>query len=305
MKNAVLWLVCALAFGSGVAAIQLDAGTVFEVTTVYHHIRVVDQGADRVLFFDDAQQTRMSLRDPAQGHFEYTEYFHMPWLWNDKLTSVLMIGLGGASAQRAFEKFYPEVVVDTVEIDPVVLRVAREFFNFAESPRQRVHIEDGRVFLRRTTAQYDLIVVDAYVAGRYGPAIPVHLATKEFFALVAARLGTNGVLAYNVVGTLHGHQRNLVGSIYKTMKTVFPQVYLFPAASSMNVVLIGTKSPERMAPAQLKQRADAFVKARAQAPPWFIKRVSAFRAEPPANVASCPVLTDNYAPVEGLARTAH
>ena len=303
MKNVILQLACAVAVVSCLATAPVHAGTIFEVTTVYHHIRVVDQGTERILFFDDAQQTRMSLQNPAAGHFEYTEFFHMPWLWNHRLTNVLMIGLGGGSVQRAFERFYPEVVIETVEIDPVVLRVARDFFNFKESSRQRVYIDDGRVFLRRTTSTYSLIVVDAYVSSRYGPAIPAHLATKQFFALAAARLGTNGVLAYNVVGSLQGHQRNLVGSIYKTMKTVFPEVYMFPATTSMNVVMIGTKSTEKTTAAQLKQRAEAFVRTRTQVPPWFMKRVGAFRPDPPPNLASCPVLTDDFAPVEGLART--
>lgn len=302
MKIASLQLLSGVVLLVTVLAQITYAATIFERTTVYHHIRVVDQGDSRILFFDDAQQTRMSLRNPADGHFEYTEYFHMPWLWNDKLRNVLMIGLGGGSAQRAFEQFYPEVVIDTVEIDPIVVRVARNYFNFHESPRQRVYVEDGRVFLRRTRTCYDLLVVDAYVSSRYGPAIPAHLATKEFFALAAARLSTNGVLAYNVVGTLHGYQRNLVGSIYKTMKTVFPQVYLFTATSSFNVVLLGTKNSEKMTPTQLKQRADALLNIHPQLPPWFMKCLSAFHAEPPTNLATCPVLTDDFAPVEGLAR---
>ncbi|MCX7723024.1 MAG: fused MFS/spermidine synthase [Verrucomicrobiae bacterium] len=302
MKSSVKNLLCAPAVVLVAVASAVQARTVFEVTTVYHHIRVVDQGDERILFFDDTQQTRVSLRDPTAGHFEYTEYFHMPWLWNDKLTNVLMIGLGGGSVQRAFERFYPEVNIETVEIDAVVLRVATDFFNFKQSQRQRVHIEDGRVFLRRAEAMYDLIIVDAYVASRYGLAIPAHLATKEFFALAAARLGTNGVLAYNVAGTFQGPYRQLIGSIYKTMKAVFPQVYLFPASSTMNVVLIGTKSAEKLSLAELRRRAELFVKTRPHAPSWFLSRVEACRTDAPPNLAACPVLTDNYAPVEGLAR---
>src|SRR5690349_16609746 len=78
-----------------------SAGVVFERTSVYHHIRVVEQGGMRILCFDDATESRMSLEDPMKGHFEYTEYFHLPWLWNTQLNNVLMIGLGGASAQRS------------------------------------------------------------------------------------------------------------------------------------------------------------------------------------------------------------
>src|SRR5204862_5260858 len=113
----------------------------------------------------------------------YTEYFHQAWLWNTQITGVVMIGLGGGSTQRAFEFYYPNVVIETAEIDPVVVQVAREFFHFKESDRQKVQVSDGRVFLRRSTAKRDLIILDAYVQGRYGSSIPQHLATKEFFEL--------------------------------------------------------------------------------------------------------------------------
>src|SRR5262249_42696310 len=157
---------------------------------------------------------------------------------------VLMLGLGGASTQRAFEHDYPGVQFDTVELDPAVLRVAKLYFHFQESPRQRVFLEDGRGFLRRTQRQFDAIFLDAYTQNRYGAFIPHHLVTKEFFTLAASHLTTNGVLAYNVMGSLQGWRADLLGAVYKTMKAVFPQVYLFPCRSSLNVVVIATKSPE-------------------------------------------------------------
>src|SRR5437588_10423879 len=87
------------------------AALIYEVTSPYHHIRVVEEANLRTLCFDDALESRMSVANPLQGHFEYTEYFHMPWLWNTQITSVVMIGLGGASTQRAFEYYYPNVTV--------------------------------------------------------------------------------------------------------------------------------------------------------------------------------------------------
>ena len=60
-------------------------------------------------------ETRMALRNPLQGHFEYIDYFHMPWLWRNELTNVLMIGLGGGSVQRAYQHYYPNVKVETAE----------------------------------------------------------------------------------------------------------------------------------------------------------------------------------------------
>jgi spermidine synthase len=255
----------------------------------------------RTLCFDDATETRMSVQDPLKGHFEYTEYFHMAWLWNTQLTNVLMIGLGGGSVQRAFENDYPNVKIETVEIDPVVVQVAKDYFNFKESGRQKVHVEDGRVFLRRSTARFDLILLDAYLGGRYGSSIPQHLATKEFFQLVREHLTTNGVAAYNVIGTTSGWHADIVGAIYRTLKTVFPQVYLFPARSSQNVVLLATVAGFKADMYTLRQRAAALVQSRRVTMPAFRERLEALQAQPPPSAARSPVLTDDYAPVEGLA----
>src|SRR2546422_8554543 len=63
-------------------AAGISSAIIFEATSAYHHIRVIDQEGIRTLSFDGSMETRMSLRDPMKGHFEYTEYFHMPWLWN-------------------------------------------------------------------------------------------------------------------------------------------------------------------------------------------------------------------------------
>jgi spermidine synthase len=197
------------------------AEVVFEATTAYHHIRVLDQAGFRVLSFDGTTESRMSLREPWSGHFEYTEYFHLPWLWNTGMTSVLMVGLGGASTQRAFERYYPTLTIETVEIDPVVLAVATEHFHFQQSARQRVHIDDGRVFLRRSERTFDAILMDAYTENKYGSSLPQHLVTKEFFELAHRHLTTNGVLAYNVIGNLRGYRTDLLGAMYKTLKNGF------------------------------------------------------------------------------------
>src|SRR2546423_12709099 len=109
-------------------AAPVSPNIIFEATSAYHHIRVIDQDGIRTLSFDGSMETRMSLRDPMKGHFEYTEYFHMPWLWNSQITNVLMIGLGGASTQRSYQHYYTNVVVDSVEIDPKVVQVARDYF---------------------------------------------------------------------------------------------------------------------------------------------------------------------------------
>jgi spermidine synthase len=276
---------------------------VFEVTSPYHHIQVVDRGGMRTLRFDNATESRMSLEDPLQGHFEYTEYFHMPWLWNDKIQSVLMIGLGGGSIQRSYQHYYPQVQTETVELDPKVLDVARQFFQLKESENLKVVLSDGRVHLRRTQKKYDLIILDAYTANRYGSYIPYELATREFFGLAKDHLTENGVLAYNVIGSVYGRDENIVGAMVRTLKTSFPHVALFPAVSSRNVVLVATQSAEAMTASQLERKADELIESKRVTLPTFKTRLESLRLDPPASAANSRIMTDDFSPVDGLLKT--
>jgi spermidine synthase len=277
--------------------------TVFETTSPYHSIKVVDQDDLRILHFNNSTQSQISTKDPLQGHFEYTEYFHMPWLWNDRIANVLMIGLGGSSIQRAYQAYWPEVASVTVELDPKVVEVARDYFHFQQTEKMKAVVGDGRMYLRRTTKKYDLILLDAYTANRYGSYIPYTLVTKEFFALAHDHLTDQGILAYNVIGNIETRRENIVGAMYKTLKTSFAQVYMFPARSSFNVVFVATKSTERVKRSQLEQRLEALVKANKVTFPNFEDRLKQFKPKPPRSVDQSTVLTDDFAPVDGLLRT--
>ncbi len=293
---AVVW--CPMLALCGMSA--ATANVVFDTYSHYHHIQVIDESSYRTLSFNGSHETQMSLTDPLQGHFEYTEYFHMPWLWNHDIKRVMMIGLGGGSTQRSYQHFYTNVVVDTVEVDPAVIDVAKKYFGVTETPRHKINNSDGRVFLRRASTNYDVIIMDAYTTGRYGSSIPPHLVTKEFFKIAAEHLTTNGVLAYNVIGQTRGYRANFVGAMYRTMKEVFPQVYIFPATSSWNLVFIATRSPERFDPARVELECTKLLRSRMVTIPLFSVRTSAFQNAPPPSAATSPVLTDDHAPVESL-----
>lgn len=279
---------------------EAPAAVLFDTISRYHHIQVVDQGGIRTLSFNGSQETQMSISNPLEGHFEYTEYFHMPYLWNQDMRRVLMIGLGGGSTQRSYEHYHTNVTVETVEIDPVVVDVAKKYFGLKESPRQVIHNGDGRMFLRRTTAKFDAIILDAYATTRYGCSIPPHLTTKEFFALASEHLNTNGVLAYNVIGRTRGYRSELVGAMYRTMKEVFPEVYLFPARSSMNIVFIATKAPSKFTAEDMRREGGVLMQNGVIQLPNFGDRLRAFTDSPPPAAARAQILTDEHAPVESL-----
>lgn len=272
----------------------------YEGWSAYHHILVIDQNGMRILSFDGSMESRMSLVNPLSGHFEYIEYFHLIWIWNPQIRYVLTIGLGGGSIQKLFLHHYPEVKIDTVELDPKVVEVAKKYFYVSEDQRHKIYTEDGRQFLRRTRNIYDAIIIDAYTSSRYGPSIPYHLVTKEFFQICHTRLSEDGVLAYNVIGNVAGKDSKLVGAISRTLLTVFPRIYLFPARESYNVVIIATKDSTLLNRQDIANRALELVKCGKIKLPMFMQRAANYWPIVSSLISSSPILGDEYAPIDGI-----
>lgn len=57
--------------------------------------------------------------------------------------SVLLVGLGGGGLPQFLRDFVPSVTVEVVELDPVVLEVAKEWFGFRPDDRLTVTLGDG------------------------------------------------------------------------------------------------------------------------------------------------------------------
>lgn len=118
---------------------------------------------------------------------------------NPSPKNIVIIGLGGGVLARSLALLLPESDITSVELDPLVVKVACDYFNFSESERQRVVVGDGRQFLESALQDgksYDLIMLDAF-DDRY---IPTALMTVEFLQSVKLLLSNDGVLAANTFG---------------------------------------------------------------------------------------------------------
>jgi len=69
-------------------------------------------------------------------------------------------------------------------------------------------------------------------------------------------------------------------------------------------VIVGTLKPVRLELPALREKADELVKAGILNLPGFTNRLVNFQPRPPANYQRCPILLDDFAPVDGLMRGA-
>jgi SAM-dependent methyltransferase len=108
--------------------------------------------------------------------------------------NVGVIGLGAgtiAAYSRAGDRY------TFYDINPLVLNIARKQFRFLPYSPGAVAVElgDARLSLERESPKhFDVLAVDAFS----GDAIPVHLLTRESFALYWRHLKPDGVLAVHV-----------------------------------------------------------------------------------------------------------
>lgn len=112
----------------------------------------------------------------------------------DRDRNIGLIGLGAgtlAAYGKRGDHFY------VYEINPEIIHLARSRFSYLSNCPGKVEIEpgDARLSLESSSPRnFDLLVLDAFS----GDAIPVHLLTREAFAVYSRHMKTNGIIAVHI-----------------------------------------------------------------------------------------------------------
>jgi spermidine synthase len=275
-------------------ALKSTPGMIYEQESFYNYIQVVQTADDtRQLVLNEGQAIH-SVYNPNQiltGW--YWDYFlAMPYFNASenagKVQRVAIIGLAAGTIARQFTAVYGPVPIDGVEIDPAIVDVGRRYFAMTE-PNLRVHVADGRTFMRASHDTYDVVAIDAFQQ----PYIPFQLTTKEFFEEIRAHLSPTGVVCLNTGHTRTDHR--LAQAFINTLSEVFPSVYAFDVPNTFNTEIVATNSPTTLT---------TFRDNLTRAPTDSLLGRVAVEVLPVARVARPEaggiVFTDDQAPVEQL-----
>lgn len=178
------------------------SGTVVHRAQGAHgELLVIDHAGWRHLRFggvDGVDQTVIQRRRPGDLPTVYLRVATVGFALARSLERALLVGLGGGAYARFLRRRFPALAVDVIEIDPIVVRLAQEYFGFREEARLRLFTEDAAEFVADAAAdpswRYDVVFLDAY----HGQKIPTALARKAFFRRVADLLTGGGVAIANV-----------------------------------------------------------------------------------------------------------
>lgn len=233
---------------------------------------------------------------------KYTQAFDVGFNVLPHPEKILIVGGCNFSYPRHVANLYPNTVIDVVELDEGMTKVAKEWFGFVKPNNMNVHHADGRTFLKSSSQsnpnQYDVIFIDAYNSIL---SIPFQLLTKEAFHAMKEALAPGGVLVFNLIGTFDGSGHVYLQSVLKTLATTFTHVEILKMREGetnipQNIIILTTKDEAgKSAIARALQNKETITV------PGFglILKVVPNQEEAAKNAL---VFTDNYAPVETLTK---
>ncbi len=214
--------------------------------SLYSNILVEDKGDLRCLKFNvksrNTRQTCFFKSQPQKLVFNYTKLLLTSLLVNPEPKRILIIGLGGGTMSNTLHQLLPDSDIDNVEIDPSVIKVARQYFGFLENEQIKTYSQDGRVFVKRALLkkqQYDWIILDAF----NGDYIPEHLMTKEFLEEIKSLLSKEGILTANTFSS-----SKLYAYESATYKSVFGDFYQVSNQDDNNRVILARNTPLEQSP---------------------------------------------------------
>jgi len=261
---------------------------------LYHYIRVVESAGVRRLQFrrsgSDYEESAINVRHPLRFEMDYYPLMFAGFAHQADPKRILFLGLGGGTLPMAMRYYFPGARIDSIELDPDVVEVARKYFGFQEDEGNKVYVRDGRVQVRRLLrdkAKYDIILADAFRGGY----IPYHLTTKEFMESLKDLLTPDGIVVSNLqpgFESYHYHRR--------TFNAVFRNQCSYGSDGNVIVVVDARAQPltrdDLLATAERLQKEKQFT--------FDLPAIIAERDVGADYVREGPILTDDYAPTDVL-----
>ncbi|MHC1741286.1 MAG: spermidine synthase [Anaerolineaceae bacterium] len=294
-----LWMPIVLVFlfvFSTNGASKTTPGLVYETESAYNYIQVIQQDGFTMLRLNEGQGIHSIYKLGVNNYYGTWEqvlsapfFYASPIVVND-IKNVAIVGLAAGTTAKEVAAAFPNVQIDGIEIDPVIVSVGQKYFDMNE-PNLNVIVQDGRWALSHSQKKYDIISIDAYRP----PYIPAQLTTREFFQIVHDHLNPHGVMVINIGRT--PNDRRLINSLYATASTVFSTLYVSDLPESYNSMLFATAEPTNI---QNFRDNYAQLYANKQTPNFLLEIMAQTYAGLYTQTETGIVFTDDLAPIEQI-----
>jgi spermidine synthase len=242
-------------------AVEIRYGDVIhEESSDFSTIRIRENGSMRSLLFVDPEgleqcQSSIDLEHPGELMLGYSKTIFASHLFVHPQERVLVVGLGAGGMVQFMNDVFQKTFVEAVEIDPVVVRLANEFFGTKDSSKLKIHTADAFDFIekRKGGDLFDVVYMDAFLRAPEATGLDrktKRLKTVSFLEDIAAILTENGAVAFNLIEAEKSTPADL-----ESIQKVFPQVEQFSVPGTGNLVVIALKREQDASISELRERA--------------------------------------------------
>ncbi|MCL3778260.1 MULTISPECIES: fused MFS/spermidine synthase [unclassified Actinomyces] len=175
---------------------SLAALPVGEVVTSTGVARLERRESGILLLLDGTESSWIDLVDPAHLDFEYQQQMNavLDVLMPGAPVRAVHLGGAGCALARAWEALRPGSTQLAVEIDAVLARRVREWFDLPRAPRLRIRVGDAaEVAPSLREGEWDVVVRDVFANGR----VPASCRTEEMLRACRRALAPGGVYLAN------------------------------------------------------------------------------------------------------------
>lgn len=176
---------------------------IYEVESKYNgNVKVVEVGSTRKILVDDVSQS-ISCNSPSISKLYWGQLVDSLKEKSPDVKNVLILGLGGGTLVHLISKNFPEAKITSVEWDPVMVNIAKKYFNLDSVHEHRVIIDDAlKVIVEPEEyniplGSFDVLIVDIL----NGSAYPDLGKTGNFIAALKKLVSPNGLIIFNRIYT--------------------------------------------------------------------------------------------------------
>jgi spermidine synthase len=252
MLTKIKTLLSVVISADGLRPIMTKEGLLYEGQTMSGLTKVTqDIDEIRTLRFgkQGTRQSVVKMDDLDYLGLPYAKSAMIGLAFTEQLDRILVLGVGAGNIPMFLRKHYSDAQIDVVDIDPQIIALAKQYFNFLEDDFLQAYAQDGRAFVENVQKPYDLIFLDAYTAA----GIPKHLATKEFLRSLKKALKPSGAIIANMWSTPKVNP--LYRSMLRTYQEVFQEVYTLRVPTAGNKIVIALPKIRAVPLKRIAQRA--------------------------------------------------
>ena len=150
-----------------------------------------------------------------------------------KCKSILILGLGGGSViETLVNDFNYKNHITALEIDPVIIEIAKDEFNLSENKNLQIICDDALSFMKQNSKLFDLIIIDLFI----DIEVPEAFLNTSFWTDIIKSNSEKGSILFNA--SLHDKNDKKLPEIISYLNTNNYQTQKLEKVKGTNTLII-------------------------------------------------------------------